>query len=231
MLAIVLCLGGCASLPPGKSPDPQDPYERFNRASHAFNDTVDRALLKPFAKAYEAVAPEFVRTGIANFFGNLSDIPTALNDVLQGKPKQGGIHAARVAVNTTVGLLGFIDVATRMGMARERADFGQTLGVWGLPSGPYLVLPIFGPSSVRDTLGLAVDWASDPVMLIPDDVATRNTLIGVRAVDRRAGLLPAERTLDSVSFDRYLLLRDVYLARRKSLVGDDAALEPAPASP
>ena len=172
-----------------------------------------------------------MRTGIANFLGNLSDIPTALNDVLQGKPKQVGIHAARVAVNSTVGLLGLIDVATPMGMARERADFGQTLGVWGLPSGPYLVLPIFGASSVRDTFGLAVDWASDPLVHIPDDVATRNTLVGVRAVDQRAALLPAERTLDAVSFDRYLLLRDAYLAHRKSLVGDGAALEPAPASP
>jgi phospholipid-binding lipoprotein MlaA len=228
VLVLLAFLGGCASLPEGKSLDPQDPYERFNRASLAFNDTVDDAILKPLAKAYKAAAPEFVRTGVANFFANLSDIPTALNDALQGKPKGAGVHAARVAVNSTIGLLGFIDVATGLGLAREREDFGQTLGGWGFGSGPYLVLPLLGPSSVRDGFGLAVDWVADPVTLIPAEPAASNALIGTRAVDNRSSLLSAEKALDEIALDRYLFVRDVYLSRRRSLVEEGAMPAPVP---
>jgi phospholipid-binding lipoprotein MlaA len=228
-LALLSSLGGCASLPEGKSLDPQDPYERFNRASFAFNDTVDSAILKPASKAYKAIAPEFVRTGIANFFANLSDIPTALNDVLQAKPKGAGVHAARVAVNSTWGLLGFVDVATGMGLERRREDFGLTLGAWGLGSGPYLVLPLLGPSSARDGLGLFADWAAEPIVLVPGEPAASNVLIGTRAVDNRSSLLSAEKALDEIAFDKYSFVREVYLARRRSLVGEHAA--PAPASP
>jgi len=165
----------------------------------------------------------FDRSGLAG--GGPLDIPTALNDVLQGKPKAVGIHAARVAVNSTVGLLGFVDVATGMGLAREREDFGQTLGAWGFGSGP---LPLLGPSSVRDGLGLAADWAADPIVLVPGEPATRSVLIGTRAVDNRSSLLSAEKALDEIALDRYLFVRDVYLARRRSAVHDGAEPPPAP---
>jgi phospholipid-binding lipoprotein MlaA len=222
-----LSLGGCASLPPGKTLDPQDPFERFNRASEAFNDGLDKAVLKPVAKAYKKVAPGFVQTGVANFFGNLSDIPTTLNDVLQAKPKEAGVHASRVAINSTVGLLGLFDFATGMGLAREREDFGLTFGAWGAGSGPYLVLPLFGPSSVRDAPGLALDWATDPLML-----AHANALIGTRAIDRRAGVLGPDQVLEDAAFDKYLLVRDAYLAHRKSLIDEGARPpQPAPSEP
>jgi len=184
-------------------------------------------LVKPVAKAYNTVAPGFVQTGIANFFGNLSDIPTALNDVLQAKPKAAGVHAARVAINSTVGLLGFIDVATDMGLQRDREDFGLTLGTWGAGSGPYLVLPFFGPSSVRDAVALPLDWAADPVILAPGDAA----LIGTRYVDRRAGVLGAQEIVEEAAFDKYLLLRDAYLAHRKSLIEEGARQPPLAQEP
>jgi len=229
LLVLLLALAGCASLPEGKTLDPQDPFERFNRATFSFNDAVDRAIVKPVSQLYRAITPEFVRTGVANFFGNLSDIPTALNDVLQGKPKGAGTHVGRVAINSTLGLLGLFDVATPLGLERQREDFGQTLGVWGFDSGPYLVLPLLGPSSGRDATGLVFDWAVDPVVHVHDPAA-RNTLVGVRAVDQRAGLLQAEKTLDEAAFDRYLLVRDVYLARRRSLVGNGTEPPPPPPS-
>jgi phospholipid-binding lipoprotein MlaA len=229
LIALVVSLGGCASLPPGKTLDPQDPFERFNRASDGFNETLDKVLVKPVAKAYKTVAPGFVQTGIANFFGNLSDIPTALNDVLQAKPKAAGVHAARVAINSTIGLLGFIDVATDMRLQRDREDFGLTLGTWGAGSGPYLVLPFFGPSSARDAVALPLDWATDPVILVPGDVAVRNALIGTRYVDGRAGVLGVQELVEEAAFDKYLLVRDAYLAHRKSRVEEGA--KPPPTAP
>src|SRR5450755_209098 len=170
MTVVLLAAGlqGCASLPPGSVRDPGDPWERYNRAAYAFNDTVDRAVLKPVARGYKAATPDVVRQGVGNFFGNLSDIPTVANDVLQGQFKSAATHVGRVAINSTFGLLGLVDLATRMGMERQRADFGQTLGVWGLDSGPYLVLPLLGPSSVRDTAGLGVDFFTDPVLRVGD---------------------------------------------------------------
>jgi phospholipid-binding lipoprotein MlaA len=231
LLALVASLGGCASLPPGKAPDPQDPFERFNRASEGFNETLDKALLRPVAKAYKTVAPDFVQTGIANFFGNLSDIPTALNDVLQAKPKPAGVHVARVAINSTIGLLGLVDFATGMGLPREREDFGLTLGTWGAASGPYLVLPFLGPSSVRDAAALPLDWATDPVMHIRGDVAARNTTAATRAIDRRAGALGADQVVDDAAFDKYLLIRDAYLAHRKSRLEEGAKQPPAVSEP
>jgi len=231
LLALVVSLGGCASLPPGKTLDRQDPFERFNRASDGFNETLDKVVLRPVAKAYQTVAPSFVQTGIANFFGNLSDVPTALNDVLQARPKPAGVHAARVAINSTVGLLGFIDVATGMGMPREREDFGLTFGAWGADSGPYLVLPLLGPSSVRDAVALPLDWATDPVLRIRGDIAARNTAAATRAIDRRAGALGADQVVEDAAFDKYLLIRDAYLAHRKSRVEEGAKQPPTTPEP
>ena len=226
LLALIVSLGGCASLPPGKTLDPQDPFERFNRASDGFNEALDKVLLRPVAKAYKTVAPGFVQTGIANFFGNLSDIPTALNDVLQARPKPAGVHAARVAINSTLGLLGLFDVATGMGLPREREDFGLTFGAWGAASGPYLVLPLLGPSSVRDAVGLPLDWATDPVIQLRGDIAARNAVAATRAVDRRADLLGADQIVEDAAFDKYLLIRDAYLAHRKSRVEEGAKQPP-----
>jgi len=208
---------GCASLPPGSIPNPGDPWERYNRAAYSFNDAVDRAVLKPVARGYRAATPDVVRQGVGNFFGNLSDIPTAANDVLQGQIKSAVTHLGRVAVNSTFGLLGLVDLATRMGMERQRADFGQTLGVWGLGSGPYLVLPLLGPSSVRDTAGLGVDFVTDPVLRLGDRTV-QEAAGGLRLVDRRARVLDIEKTLTSIELDPYIFIRDGYLAMRRNAV-------------
>jgi phospholipid-binding lipoprotein MlaA len=219
LFLLALTLGGCASLPPGRAPDPNDPFERYNRAAFSFNDALDRALFKPVAQAYKFVTPDFVQQGVANFFGNIADIPTAINDVLQGKPKQAATHVGRFAVNTTVGVLGLFDVAKSMGLERQREDFGQTLGTWGLGSGPYLVLPVFGPSSVRDTFGLVADFGLDPIVYIKDD-GWKYGLGALRVVEQRASVLDIEKTLKSIEIDPYLFTRDAYLTRRRNSVYD-----------
>src|SRR5882757_2405336 len=203
LLTLASLLAGCASLPPGRSPDPQDPFERYNRAAFSFNDTIDRAVLKPVSQAYQAVMPSLVQRGVTNFFGNLSDVPTVINDLLQGKATMAATHLGRLAINTTFGLLGVVDVATPMGLERQREDFGQTLGSWGLASGPYLVLPILGPSSVRDALALPADFELDPVIHV-SDTTWRYSLVATRAVQRRASLLETEKTLTSIELDPYL---------------------------
>jgi phospholipid-binding lipoprotein MlaA len=225
-------LAGCASLPPGSTPDPKDPFERYNRAAFSFNDAIDKALLKPISQGYKAVMPSFVQRGITNFFANLSDIPTFVNDVLQGKGTMAATHLGRLAINTTFGLGGVMDVATPMGLERQREDFGQTLGKWGLGSGPYVVLPLLGPSSVRDALALPADFYLDPVHHVAD-VPWRNSLAATRIVQRRASFLEAEKTLKSIELDPYLFMRDAYLSRRRSLIYDgdppDPKAEPDPA--
>ena len=218
-LCSVIAMAGCASLPPGRQPDPTDPFERYNRAAYAFNDALDRGLIKPVAQAYQAVTPEFARRGVSNFFGNLSDVPTAVNDVLQGKGKLALTHTGRFLINSTVGVLGLFDVATPLGLSRQREDFGQTLGTWGLDSGPYLILPLLGPSSVRDAAGLPVDFALDPLSHLHDDRWLWG-LEALRVVDKRASVLGIEKTLQSVEIDPYLFTRDAYLARRRNAVYD-----------
>ncbi len=225
LLALAGLLAGCASLPPGRVPDAQDPFERYNRAAFSFNDAIDRAILKPVSQAYRAVTPSFVQRGVTNFFGNLSDVPTIVNDLLQGKGTMAGTHLGRLAINSTFGLLGVVDVATPMGLERQREDFGQTLGRWGLASGPYLVLPILGPSSVRDAFALPADLELDPVFHV-SDTAWRYSLVATRAVQRRASFLDAEKTLTSIELDPYLFMRDAYLSRRRSLVYDGDAPDP-----
>ena len=230
-LVAAALLVGCASLPAGRSPDPADPFERYNRAAFSFNDTVDRALLKPVARAYAWVTPRLVQRGVDNFFANLSDLPTAANDLLQGKPTMAATHLGRFAVNSTIGLLGVFDPASSMNLPRQKEDFGQTLGVWGLASGPYLVLPILGPSTVRDTAALPVDFALDPLMQIDAD-SWRYGLTAFRLVERRASILEFEKTFDSAALDRYLFVRDAYLSRRRSLTFDGNPPEtPAAADP
>jgi phospholipid-binding lipoprotein MlaA len=217
VLAGVLCvLGGCASSPIA---NPADPLEGFNRAMFGFNDTVDTVILKPTAQVYQAVLPSMVRTGVNNFFYNLGEPWVAVNAVLQGKGVAAAETMVRFGLNTFIGLGGLIDVASDLNLDRRNEDFGQTLGYWGVASGPYLVLPLFGPSTLRDSLGFVLDYQADPVTQ-QSNLAARDTLSAVRLVDFRASVLRAGNVLEGAALDKYSFVRDVYLQRRQSLVFD-----------
>jgi phospholipid-binding lipoprotein MlaA len=214
VMAAAGLLGGCAT-----SGNPKDPIEGFNRAMYGFNEVVDKAVIKPVAQGYDAVLPSPVRTGVTNFFGNIADFFIGVNNLLQGKPGDAASDIGRVLVNSTVGILGLIDVASEMGMEKHEEDFGQTFGRWGVGDGAYVVLPFFGPRTVRDTAGLVVDVAADPVGNI-DHVPTRNTLLALRIVDTRADLLPADKVIEEAALDKYAYVRDGYLQRRLNLIHD-----------
>lgn len=207
-----LALGGCAT-----GPDRRDPLENFNRGVLRFNDQVDNAVLKPVATAYRDTVPRPVRTGINNFFGNLSDIWSTVNSLAQLKIRDATENLMRVSVNTVFGLYGVLDLASEIGLERHREDFGQTLGHYGVPTGPYLVLPLLGPSTLRDTAALGVDWRGDPVTHV-DPTDTRGPLIGLRIIDTRANLLRATSVVDEISLDRYTFIRDAHLQRRRAEV-------------
>ncbi len=211
--------GGCATIPPDAGTHPADPWERYNRHMTAFNDGFDRALLKPVAEGYEAYVPRPVRNCIGNVFDNIRDVPIALNNLLQGKPFEAVSDLCRVAINTTVGILGCFDVASRMGLRKHNEDFGQTLGRWGFGPGPYFVLPFLGPSTLRDAIGRIPDNWLDPLVTYPS-ADTRWGLYLANVIDLRARLLPAERTFGAIALDRYQFLRDAFLQRRESLVHD-----------
>jgi len=218
VLAAAIGLGGCASSQgPGATVDPLEP---MNRAIFAFNDTLDKYALEPAATAYRDYVPETFRFIAGNMFENLRDVWTSVNNLLQGKPGQAASDFGRVVVNTTFGFLGMGDVASELGFPKHREDFGQTLGVWGVPTGPYLVLPFFGPSNFRDGPALVVDAYADPIAPLIDDVPVRNTVYGIRVLDDRARLLGASGVMDDIALDRYLFMRDGYLQRRRSLVYD-----------
>lgn len=204
------------SIAPLQAQTESDPWEGFNRAMFSFNETIDRAAIKPLAQGYKFVTPELAQTGVSNFFDNLKGLRNFANNLLQGKVHNAFEDVARFTFNTTFGLVGLIDVATPMGIAKHDEDFGQTLGYWGMPSGPYVVLPLLGPSSVRDTVGMVPDWYLNPIVYV-DDRATRNSLQALRLIDTRARLLEAERM---ISGDRYSFIRDSYLQRREFLVRD-----------
>jgi phospholipid-binding lipoprotein MlaA len=222
LLCTVLLTVGCATVPAGGSaPAPGDPWENFNRKVYAFNDTVDEAVMKPVAKAYKAVLPQLVRTGISNVLGNIGDVWSAANHLLQGKVHTGLDMGMRVVTNTLFGLGGLLDPATEMGLVRRSEDFGQTLGRWGVGPGPYLVLPLLGPSNVRDGSSLVVDRQFSASALVKSDNAGY-TLTGVEVINLRAGLLDTTQLLDAVALDRYSFVRQAYLSRRLDLVYDGA---------
>jgi len=201
----------------GSTETTEDPWEGFNRKIFVFNDTLDTYALKPIAKGYRAITPDPVEKGISRMFSNLGEIRNVLNDLLQGKFRQAGNDTGRFLVNTTIGLVGFFDVADDLGMPKsDGEDFGQTLGVWGVGEGPYVVLPLFGPATLRDGPAKIVDMLVNPISEV-DHVPTRNTIYGVDVVSTRADLLKAEKLIKG---DKYSFIRDVYLQRREHLVED-----------
>ena len=219
IMLMTLFITACASIPPGTIADPRDPFERYNRAMFSFNKTVDDKVVKPVASGYLSVVPAVIRTAIGNFFSNIGDVWTAVNNYLQGKPREGTSDVARVVLNSTFGIVGLIDVATPAGLTRHEEDFGQTLGVWGVKSGPYLVLPLFGASTVRDGLAKPVDLYADPVNAI-ESVRVENSARALRIVDDRAALLDSTRLMEDAALDPYQFVRDAYLQRRESRIRD-----------
>ncbi|MBS1227891.1 MAG: VacJ family lipoprotein [Proteobacteria bacterium] len=211
-------LSGCATT----ANNPKDPFEGFNRAMFSVNEGID-VVIKPVAQGYDAVMPSPIKTGIGNFFGNVYDVWTMLNNFLQGKPSEGFSDFGRIALNTTFGIAGLFDVASAVGIEKHAEDFGQTLGKWGVGDGPYFYWPIIGPRTTRDTFGWAVDTSADLVWHV-DDVAVRNTLVGVRYIDLRASLLPTDKVVEQAAFDKYNYIRDAYLQNRRSEINDGKAI-------
>lgn len=230
-LAAVLLLGvlsGCATVP---SPVAQDPLEGFNRRMFDLNDGLDQVILKPAATVYKTLVPGLVRAGIGNFFGNLAEPWVAVNAALQLKGVAAIETVLRFATNTVFGLGGVLDIASDMNLERRNEDFGQTLGYWGVPPGPYLVLPFLGSSNFRDGLGLVPDYRADPVQL-QTNPTIKDTLSAVRLLEFRASLLKADDILGIAALDKYSFVRDIYLQRRKNLVYDgNEPPEPAEAEP
>ncbi len=217
LTGLLTFLSGCATTSgPG---DGHDPLEGFNRAMHGFNETFDGTIGKPLATGYKALLPAPVDKGISNFFSNINDIIVLVNEVLQAKFSAAVSDVGRVVVNTTIGILGFIDVATSMGLEKHQEDFGQTLGYWGLGPGPYLVIPFLGPSTLRDAVGLVPDNYIDPLFRI-NHIPTRNALLALKALDKRSDLLSATNIVETAALDQYTFVRDAYLQRREHLVYD-----------
>ena len=208
-------LQGCAT---GPNANPADPMEPLNRAVFSFNDGIDRTIIRPVAVAYDAVTPTPIQTGVRNFFGNLDDVVSIINNFLQFKPFETVETLTRVGVNTFFGFGGFLDIGTEMRLSKNKQDFGQTLGVWGVGPGPYLVLPLLGPSSVRDTAGRVVEGNVD-VLNYAHDVSNRNAVTGFRIVDKRAELLAITDALEKAALDKYSFSRDLYLQRRANSIG------------
>ncbi|HJS37516.1 MAG TPA: VacJ family lipoprotein [Burkholderiales bacterium] len=215
-MATVLAASGCATT---GDADPRDPLETMNRGILAFNDAADAVVLIPAARAYGAVLPEGLRGMVRNFFTNLDDLWIGANNLLQGKPADAASDWLRFVFNSTLGFFGLIDLASEVGLEKHNEDLGQTLARWGVGEGPYLMLPLLGPSTTRDTAALPVDWRADPV-LTARPIALRNSLTAIRFVARREELLGTTRTLEEAALDRYVFLRESYLQRRKSLVYD-----------
>jgi phospholipid-binding lipoprotein MlaA len=217
LIFVLAALSGCAST--GEERDPRDPFEGFNRGVYRFNDTFDEYLAQPVARTYRKAVHQEIRTRVGNFFANIQDIFIGVNNFLQGKVQDGVNDWARFAFNSTFGLLGIHDVASEWGLEKHNEDFGQTFGRWGVPPGPYLVLPFLSSSTVRDGVGTAVDYAVSPVSEIRP-INLRNSLYGLYLVNTRAELLDASRLLEEAALDRYVFQRDAFFQRRRSLIYD-----------
>ena len=215
-LAALCVVAGCATT--GER-DPRDPWEPLNRGIYRFNDRVDTAIAQPVARFYVRAVPVEIRGRVRNFFGNISDVFIGVNNFLQGKFEDGVSDWARFAFNTTIGLFGIHDVATDMGYEKHNEDFGQTFGRWGAPSGPYLILPILGSSTLRDGIGTGIDMYTDPLSEVRG-YHTQYALVGLRLTQVRADLLDASRILEEAALDKYVFQRDAYLQRRRSLIYD-----------
>lgn len=219
------CIGGVLpAMAQSAAPTP-DPWESLNRKVFGFNESLDSNLIQPVARVYRENMPQPVRQGVSNFFGNLRDLWSAINSALQAKPGHAVENTGRFLINTTIGIYGIFDVATHLGIERHSEDFGQTLGRWGVPTGPYLVLPLFGPSTVRDGVGLVPDSRANLINQV-DDVSDRNTLWFSNLVDRRAQLLPLTDQADRMALDKYTFTRDAYLQKRLNDVYDGDPPEP-----
>jgi phospholipid-binding lipoprotein MlaA len=216
LIAAALLLGGCATSPEG---DARDPFEGFNRGVYRFNDTFDEYLAQPVARTYRKAVHQEIRTRVGNFFANIQDLFIGVNNFLQGKVQEGVNDWARVAFNSTFGLLGIHDVASEWGLEKHNEDFGQTFGRWGVPPGPYLVLPFLSSSTVRDGLGTAVDYSVSPLGEVRP-INLRNSMYGLYLVNTRAELLDASRLFEEAALDRYVFQRDAFLQRRRSLIYD-----------
>lgn len=216
LLGVTIAIAGCAT---GEDRNPRDPLEPLNRVTFRFNEDLDRAFIKPLARGYNYIMPQPANRGVTNFFNNLADIRSALNNLLQLKIGRAFSDVGRVAVNSTVGILGLMDVASNMNLPRYGEDFGQTFGVWGFGAGPYIVWPLLGPSSGRDSIGLVADWYTYPITHINDDY-WRLGLRGLQLVDIRADLIKASRVFELAALDRYAFIRDAFLQHRQNEVHD-----------
>jgi len=216
LLLATVCLGGCATSPARR--DPRDPFEPINRATFKFNDGLDRAVLKPVAKGYRKVTPHVVQRGVSNFFDNLDTPRTLINDLLQGKFKATLNDTGRLLLNTTLGLGGLLDPATDAGLDKNEEDFGQTFGKWGIHSGPYIVIPFLGPSTLRDGIGRIPDHYAGPLTYVHED-KIYYSLYGLSVIDERARLLDVEKSIGD-TYDRYAFIRNAYLQRREYQVRD-----------
>ena len=226
-LCLVVLLSGCAAQSNGLNDAAAtvDPWEGYNRAMFAFNEGVDKVTLKPISSAYTHVVPSFIRARVTSFFANIQDIPIATNNFLQGNAKAGFGDLMRVLVNSTIGVAGFFDVASKIdGLEKHNEDFGQTLAVWGVESGPYVVIPILGPSTARDLPSRIVDIFMNPLVYIEDDTL-RNSLLIMDGIDTRANYLPIEDIVKNLSPDYYVALRDFYLKRRQNLIENNKQQE------
>lgn len=222
LFVVVFISVGCATTSNlSSTTEEHDPFEGYNRAIYSFNEEFDRVIAKPVAEVYQKVTPMWLDKGITNFFSNLDDVVVLANDILQLKPIQAASDTGRIIVNSTIGLLGFFDVASHMGLPKHNEDFGQTLGYWGVPSGPYFVLPFWGPSTIRDTAGLGTDYyLFDPVFRYVKDPATSNSMFIIDTIDFRADLLNASNLLEKAALDPYLFVREAYLQRRHHHIYD-----------
>ncbi len=213
--ALVLMLVGVATA----EDNLRDPYEGFNRSMFAVHEVVDKYAARPVAQVYDAATPLPVKAGVGNFFGNVSDLWIGINSAFQGKFGDAGVDISRLLINSTVGIFGLFDVASELGLEKHDEDFGQTLAVWGVGDGGFLFWPVIGPRTVRDTAGWGVDLAADPVSYV-DPISMRNSLRGLRFVDVRASLLPADRVVEEAALDKYSYIRDAYLQRRRNQIYD-----------